>query len=67
MRKMDDLVIFAKKTKRLTLPKNNKNGPRNDALEKVDSLYNMAIFGIYVRFPGGTSPKFYIANPLNNG
>ncbi len=45
----------------------NMEGPKMMLLEKVDSLYNMAIFGIYVRDPGGTSPKFYIANPLNNG
>ena len=62
----DDLVMSQENEKN-TLPKNNMEGPKMMLLEKVGSLYNMAIFCIYVRFRGGTSPKFYIANPLNNG
>ena len=37
-----------------TLPKTNMEGPKMMGLGKGNSFQKKCIFGIYVRFPGGT-------------
>ena len=55
-------MFFTEKILHLDLERQEilHGGPQNDALEKVDSFWNMAIFGIYVRFPGCTWDCFFL-------